>query len=85
MLNSPFVRKMTQSLGTSIGKGDPSNEKVIQELYQRILIRDADSSDRQMGVSYLDRLMKQDGKSRQEAIASFAQVLFSSTEFRFIE
>jgi hypothetical protein len=85
MLNSPFVREMAQFLGVRMEKDDPSNEEVIHELYERILIRDADSRDLQMGMSYLARLMKEDGKSRQDAVASFAQVLFSSTEFRFIE
>jgi hypothetical protein len=85
MLNSPFVREMAQSLSVRMGKGDPSHEEIIQQLCQRILIRDADSRDLQMGVSYLDRLMNEDGKSRQDAVASLAQVLFSSTEFRFIE
>jgi hypothetical protein len=85
MLNSPFVREMAQSLSVRMEKDDPSNEEVIHELYERILIRDADPSDLEMGENYLDRLVNEDGKSRQEAVASFAQVLFSSTEFRFIE
>jgi hypothetical protein len=85
MLNSPFVREMAQSLSVRMEKDDPSNEEVIHELYERILIRDADPSDLEMGENYLDRLVNEDGKSRQDAVASFAQVLFSSTEFRFIE
>ncbi|MFP6906660.1 MAG: DUF1553 domain-containing protein [Verrucomicrobiota bacterium] len=85
MMNSPFVGEMAQAVSTRIAKDNPSSEDVVQELYQRILVRDADPGDLEMGMEYLERLTKEDGKSRQDAIASFAQVLFSSTEFRFIE
>jgi hypothetical protein len=85
MMNSPFVGEMAQAVSTRIARDNPSSEDVVQELYQRILVRDADPGDLEMGMEYLERLTKEDGKSRQDAIASFAQVLFSSTEFRFIE
>ena len=39
-----------------------------------------------MGKDYIQNLASKDGKTQQEeAVASLIQVLFSSTEFRFIE
>ena len=80
MMNSPFVRDMAQAVSTSLAKEDLTIGETIQQLYRRILIRDADSSDMAMAQDYI-----QDGKSPQAALASFVQILFSSTEFRFIE
>ena len=85
MMNSPFVRDMAQALSSQVVKMEVSDEQILQELYQRVLIREADSDDMEMGMAYISRLMNEDSKSRQEAIASFVQILFSSTEFRFIE
>jgi cytochrome c553 len=84
MMNSPFVRSMAKSVSLQVTEGDQSNEEIIQQLYRRILIRDADADDLAIGKEYITQLMN-DGKSQQEAIASFVQILFSSTEFRFIE
>ena len=85
MLNSPFVREMSQSLGARLTRDNLSGEEVVQELHERIFIREADGEDLAMGKAYLHRLRKEDGRSMQDAIASYAQVLFSSSEFRFIE
>ena len=47
---------------------------------RRLTIRDLAAA-----KDHLAQLMEQHGKTRLEALASLAQVLFSSTEFRFIE
>jgi hypothetical protein len=83
MMNSPFVREMSQAVSSRIDNEMPL-EKSIQQLYRRILIRDADAEDLAMGKEYITQLMNE-GKLQQEAIASFVQILFSTTEFRFIE
>jgi hypothetical protein len=67
-----------------VTKEEISTEDIIEQLYQRILVREADTGDCSMGKEYITRLMN-DGKSQPEAIASFVQILFSSTEFRFVE
>ena len=85
MMNSPFVQDMALAVSSQVVKTELPDEKIVQQLYQRILIRDADRDDIEMGMDYITRLMNEDGKSRQEAVASFVQILFSSTEFRFIE
>ncbi|MDF1752272.1 MAG: DUF1553 domain-containing protein [Verrucomicrobiales bacterium] len=84
MMNSPFVREMARATATRLTKERISNEEIIEQLYLEILVRDADTGDLAMGLEYIDELIEA-GKSREEAIASFVQVLVSSTEFRFIE
>jgi hypothetical protein len=84
MMNSPFVREMANAVGLQFTKSELSLEEIIQELYQRILIRDADANDVSMGYKYVTRLMSS-GKSQRESIGLFVQILFSSTEFRFIQ
>ena len=85
MMNSPFVREMAQAVSWQVTQTDLSAEEITQQLYQRVLIRDADSDDIMMATDYIDRRMNADGKSQQAAVASLVQALFSSTEFRFIE
>ena len=84
MMNSPFVREMAETIGAQFNKTELSVEDIIQQLYQRVLIREADANDISVGYKYVTRLMS-NGKSQQEAIGLFVQILFSSTEFRFIE
>ncbi|MDA7916267.1 DUF1553 domain-containing protein, partial [Verrucomicrobia bacterium] len=86
MMNSPFVQDMAKAV--SLRAGSPEGramEAIIKQLYEEILIRKTDSADLAMARDYISQLMDQDGKTRQEAIASFVQILFSSTEFRFVE
>ena len=61
-----------------------NRRSVIMDLYQRILIRRADPDDIANANAYILGLTR-DGKTRQQAVASFVQILFSSTEFRFVE
>ena len=83
MMNSPFVRKMAMAVSKRVTTISTTDE-IIQDLYQQILIRDADEDDRQMANDYIERLMDV-GKTKEQAVASFVQVLFGSTEFRFVE
>ncbi|MFT5131327.1 MAG: hypothetical protein ACI8W8_004963 [Rhodothermales bacterium] len=84
MMNSPFVQDMAKAVSAQVA--DESDiETIIRQLYTRILIRDADADDLAMGGAYIAQRMAEGGQSQAEATASFVQVLFSSTEFRFIE
>ncbi|MEM7479191.1 MAG: DUF1553 domain-containing protein [Planctomycetota bacterium] len=83
MMNSPFVREMAEALSAKF-RDELSLEQIVQQLYQRILIRNAASDDLAMATRYIQEALD-NGKTRRQAIASFVQVLFSSTEFRFIE
>ena len=85
MMNSPFVRDMAAAVSKSYSDEGQTVDEILHQLYQRILIRKADTDDIQMGKSYIYNLMDKSNKSQEEAVASFVQVLFSSTEFRFIE
>ena len=84
MMNSPFARDMAQALSTRFSADDLSISDIVRQLYQRILIRDADTDDIAMAKEYITGLIDA-GKSQQEAIASFVQILFCSAEFRMIE
>ena len=84
MMNSPFVHEMAKTIGEQFPQSELAVEDIIQQLYQRILIREADTNDISMGHKYVTRLVSS-GKTQQEAIGSFVQILFSSTEFRFIQ
>ena len=85
MMNSPFVGDMAEAVSLRIAEHDLSINEIIRQLYQRILIREADNDDIAMGTDYISKLIDREGKSQQEAVASFVQILFSSAEFRFIE
>ncbi len=85
MMNSPFVRDMAQAVSMRYADASQPVDDVIRDLYQRILVRDADADDVALGKDYIVQQMQVDEVSRQMAIASFVQILFSSTEFRFID
>ena len=85
MMNSPFVQEMAGIVSQKVIAERRPMEEIIHQLYLEILIREPDGDDQSMAVGYLSELMSNQGKSLQEATASFAQILFSSTEFRFIE
>ena len=84
MMNSKFMRDMCQAMSTKLCKDHDEMDRLIDDTYQRILIRSADQDDITRARTYIDGLTK-DGKSEQEAVASFVQILFSSTEFRFVD
>ena len=85
MMNSPFVRDMAEAVSRDFSDEGQKLENILDQLYQRILIRNADTEDIRMGKDYIHNLMDKGNKSQEEAIASFVQILFSSTEFRYIE
>ena len=85
MMNSPFVRDMAQSVSARYADEDLALEDLIQRLYQRILIRDADAEDVSAAKAYIEHQTSDGDTSQQAAVASFVQILFSSTEFRFVE
>ncbi|MAI31348.1 MAG: hypothetical protein CMM07_06725 [Rhodopirellula sp.] len=84
MMNSQFIQEMSQALSARICAEHETTAPLIQDLYQRVLIRSADQDDISKASEYIIALINQ-GKSRQAAVASFVQILFSSTEFRFVE
>ena len=59
-------------------------DQLVGDMYQQILIRNAAQDDITQAKTYINGLTK-NGNSEQEAVASFVQILFSSTEFRFID
>ena len=43
MMNSPFVRNMADAVGSQMAEEQLEIEQIIQQLYQRVLIREADT------------------------------------------
>ena len=84
MMNSQFMRDMAQAMSVKLCSEHDEMDSLIEDLHQRILIRTADQDDITQAKEYIDGLTR-DGKSKKEAVASFVQILFSSTEFRFVD
>ena len=85
MMNSPFVREMAGAVAEAFSDDGLAVEEIVRQLYLRILVRDAHPDEIALGQGYISGLVEGEGKSRRDAVASLVQVLFSSTEFRFIE
>ena len=84
MMNSPFVHEMSHALSLLLLQNNVTIEKSVQQLYQRVLIRQAGHAEVSKGKQYVAELIEE-GQSLEQAFASFVQVLFCSAEFRFIE
>ena len=84
MMNSPFVHEMSHALSLLLLQNNVTIEKSIQQLYKRVLIRQAGHNEVQHGKAYVAELME-GGQALEQAFASFVQVVFCSAEFRFIE
>ena len=83
MLNATFVRTMAEATVESIG-GDDENA-IIHELYRRILSREPSRYEAANARAYVAELEAEESQSEPDALASFAQVLFASTEFRYLD
>lgn len=84
MMNSKFIQQMSQSMSEKLCADHEELDQLVHDMYQRILIRSASQDDISQAKAYIDGLTK-NGKSEPQAVASFVQILFSSTEFRFID
>ena len=84
MMNSPFVHEMSHALSLLLLQNNVTIEKSIQQLYRRVLIRQAGHDEVQRGKKYVAELME-GGQALEQAFASLVQVVFCSAEFRFIE
>ena len=84
MMNSPFVHEMSHALSLLLLQNNVTIEKSIQQLYKRVLIRQAGHNEVQNGKAYVAELME-GGQALEQAFASFVQIVFCSAEFRFIE
>ena len=84
MMNSPFVHEMSHALSLLLLQNNVTIEKSIQQLYRRVLIRQAGHNEVQRGKEYVAELME-GGQALEQAFASLVQVVFCSAEFRFIE
>ncbi len=84
MMNSKFMRQMSKAMSEKLCANHDDLDQLVGDMYQQILIRNAAQDDITQAKTYINGLTK-NGNSEQEAVASFVQILFSSTEFRFID
>ena len=92
MMNSPFVvSQAEQTASKLLTDSKQSDRQRVSELYLACLGREATTAEQSEAVQYIDALKQQNGKensdakvAEQKAWASYCQILFASTEFRFL-
>lgn len=92
MMNSPFVvSQAEQTASKLLSDTKQSDRQRVSQLYQACLGRDATAAEQTEAVQYIDALKQQNAKENadaktatQKAWASYCQILFASTEFRFL-
>ncbi|MCA9016862.1 MAG: DUF1553 domain-containing protein, partial [Planctomycetaceae bacterium] len=90
MMNSPFVIGQAQATAERLlSEGKQTDRERVSQLYLAALGRDANSSEQAEALQYIESLLKSDSNSdkaaaRVKAWASYCQILFASTEFRFL-
>jgi len=92
MMNSPFVVGQAQATAERILKDEKQNDREkVSQLYLACLGRDANAAEQAEALKYIESLMDANGTEgsdksavRLQAWASYCQILFASTEFRFL-
>jgi hypothetical protein len=88
LMNSPFAIEQSMALAKSIFAASEDRDARIALAFQRILLRDPTSVERDRIVRYLDSvassLPAQDDRPLH-AFATFCQALFASSEFVYVD
>jgi hypothetical protein len=92
MMNSPFVISQAEATAERILKDEKQSDRErVSQLYLTCLGREASDKEQAEALQYIDSLFglnlkENDDKSRarRKAWASYCQILFASTEFRFL-
>ena len=92
MMNSPFVVSQAEATAERLLKDEKQSDRErISEMYLACLGREAKANEQSEALKYIDSLIgtnlkENDDKAaaRQKAWAAYCQVLFASTEFRFL-
>tara|TARA_E500000305_G_scaffold107886_1_gene108929 strand:+ start:198043 stop:201021 length:2979 start_codon:yes stop_codon:yes gene_type:complete len=92
MMNSPFVvSQAEQTASKLLSDTQQSDRQRVSQLYQACLGRNATAAEQTEAVQYIDALKQQNAKENadpktatEKAWASYCQILFASTEFRFL-
>jgi hypothetical protein len=84
LMNSSFVRQLAEALSEDLTESAGTDSEVLQQLFQRVLVRDADAEEIEAGLQWIADVMAE-GRTREQAIALLVQVMFSSAEFRFVD
>lgn len=92
MMNSPFVVAQAQATAERILKESKQDDREkVSQLYLACLGREANATEQAEALKYIDSLMSANSNEssnkaevRLQAWASYCQILFASTEFRFL-
>lgn len=88
MMNSPFVVGQAEATAERLlNNKQQSDAERVSELYLACLGRDAKPAERDEALKYINSLIKADADNEAaevKAWASYCQILFASTEFRFL-
>lgn len=92
MMNSPFVITQAQATAERILKAvDKTDQEKISQLYLACMGRKANGSEQAEALKYIQSLMSSKSKENSnkadvqlQAWTSYCQILFASTEFRFL-
>jgi hypothetical protein len=84
LMNSSFVRQLAEALSEDLTESAGTDSEILQQLFQRVLVRDSDAEEIQAGLQWIADVMAE-GRTRKQAIALLVQVMFSSAEFRFVD
>lgn len=88
MMNSPFVVEQAQATAQRLLADAKQNDRErITQLYLTCLGREAEAAEQTEALKYIDSLVNSNSDksaARVQAWASYCQILFASTEFRFL-
>lgn len=92
MMNSPFMIAQAQATAERILKETTkTDQEKISQLYLSSMGREANAAEQSEALAYIQSLVSSESKEnsskaivRLQAWASYCQILFASTEFRFI-
>ncbi|QDU09937.1 DUF1553 domain-containing protein [Gimesia aquarii] len=88
MMNSPFVVEQAQATAQRLLEDAKQNDQErISQLYLTCLGREAEAAEQTEALQYIESLANSNSDpsaARLQAWASYCQILFASTEFRFL-
>jgi hypothetical protein len=69
LMNSPFVRQLAEALSEDLTESAGTDSEILQQLFQRVLVRDSDAEEIQAGLQWIADVMAE-GRTRKQAIAA---------------
>jgi hypothetical protein len=84
-INSPLVKYMADRFADRLLKMDKLDDaRRISMAYQLALGREPEDSTRALALLFIERSIRDDGMTRQQAWSEFCQSLYATAEFRYL-